>query len=277
MFRRRNTISGLKLVQKWEIDTYDLSYLIMKHKLTVLEADPAQNSLLKRFFKSRYSPIDTEKLIEIMTENSESLHEKLFFLSEVDRIAGEINLPPAPEPDPTEILESIPEEGSKENNQGPVHILYSRRPHPLRLVIEEHERKIKKTSNVFALIGKVWFVKFAQKEYGLYPDQEKYRYIARLLSLSDRNPKSLDDEYSIYNVDLYEKVSGKPAATGSHDDGEIMRELNESDLTDKLSVEDIRGVRKVADDLLEQLKEAREVSNEEFIKKALANMSQSYS
>jgi hypothetical protein len=144
--------------------------------------------------------------------------------------------------------------------------------HPLRLAIEEHEGDIKQSSNVFALIGKVWFVKYAQEEWGLYPDQEKYRYIARLLSLSASSTKSPHAEYSIYNDELYQKVSGKLVVGGLQNGVKVMRDLNESDLSDKLAVEDIRKFRTLGYKLLEQLRDARDGGNRDSIKKAEENI-----
>jgi hypothetical protein len=148
----------------------------------------------------------------------------------------------------------------------------------LRDVIEDHEGQIKDKSNVFSLMGRVWFVKFAQLEWGLYPDQEKYRYIANVVGLCDGYPRPGDTEYSIYNTDLCAKVKGEPAGntlTGA--DSAALKDLSEadlsnSDLSDTLSVEDIRKFREMGYDLLEQLEDARDTLNPDRVKKAQDNI-----
>jgi hypothetical protein len=121
-------------------------------------------------------------------------------------------------------------------------------------------------------MGRVWFAKFAEAEWGLYPDQQKYRYIAHVLSLCNGHPKAQDSEHSIYNADLYAKVSGKETGSESHADGETTRPLSTSDLGDKLSQEDINGFRKVGNDLLDQLHEAKEAGNPTHVKKVQENI-----
>jgi hypothetical protein len=261
MFHARDTISGAKLVQKWQIDILYLSYLIMKHDLAILDPDPAENSLLAK--------TDTQKVVEIIKNEPRSLYQKLFLVSEVERIEKKLSFPPAPNPHPTQILKSLPDEGSNEINE---HVIESVTwTDPLQLVIEAHESDIKKSSNVFSLIGKVWFVKFSHEEWGLYPDQEKYRFIAQLLSLSNSS-KSHESEYSIYNADLYEKVSGKAIAKDFKPDDEVIQELNESDLSDKLSADELIRFRIIGHHLLEKLKEAREAGDQDHVKEAQRNI-----
>ena len=142
---------------------------------------------------------------------------------------------------------------------------------------ERLNRVLKRSPNVFALIGRVWFVKFAQREYGLFPDQEKYRYIANVLSLCEGNPKAHDAEYSIYNTDLCAKVKGEPIGENPEDTGTALKEFGEADLgncdlSDKLSLDEFRSFKKQGYDLLDQLWDARMGGNQDRIKKSEKNV-----
>ena len=132
MFHGKDTISGSELMTRWEINTHYLSYLIMKHDLTVIEPDTEQTSQTKLLRRPRNSRIATENLLEIITDKPGSLCQKIFLLSEVERIAGEIEPRPIPKSATIEFLEPIPK-GSAEDATGVASLLKSASVHALKL------------------------------------------------------------------------------------------------------------------------------------------------
>ena len=270
MVRLKNTITGDQMFSEWNTDPTKLSYLILKHDLTVLR--PFKIPVLARFLPLKRLRSDSKELLETISDHPRNLYQLLFLKTELEKIPLEPRpQPPQPPPIATpKLAEREPAEDEKDRF-GPIMEKLPDPWDPLEWVIEDHEPQIKGKLNVFWLMGKVWYVKFAKSEWGLYPDQEKYRYIARLLSLCD-SPKTRESEYSIYNAELYVRVSGKRISKNIEADGEVMRELNESDLSDKLSADDLRRIKELGYDLLEKLKEGREAGNEEFIQKALDNI-----
>ena len=56
-------LTGDRLTDKWGIDSYDLSYLTLKHDLTVFEP-PKNIPFLRRYLKLR--KIDTDELLPIV-------------------------------------------------------------------------------------------------------------------------------------------------------------------------------------------------------------------
>jgi hypothetical protein len=128
----------------------------------------------------------------------------------------------------------------------------------LKNVIEEHERDIKINPNVFSLIGNVWFVKFKNQEWGLYPDHEKYKYIVYLLELTKSFSENHD--YYIYNSDLISKIKDK-SASSANDDAALKEDLNESDLGKELTSEDFKKFQDIGYNLLEELNVAKQVED----------------
>jgi hypothetical protein len=122
-------------------------------------------------------------------------------------------------------------------------------------IIEGHESDIKKNWFVFSLIGKVWFIKFKNKEWGLYPDLEKYKYIAHLLELTKLYSKSR--EYSIYNSDLIAKIKGI-GVSHENDNEDLRKDLTESDLGKDLTSDEFKRFKNIGYDLLEDLNRAKQ-------------------
>jgi hypothetical protein len=312
MTQLEKTIIGEQLLADWRMDEYDLSYLIMKHGLTILES--SRIPIIGRFLKPRQLPADSEELFEIIRNAPERLRTKLFIESEIKIIKGSKKVTPenvAQTDTPLEtsgsesvtghppISESAPGEArGSEHCSSRVRYMTTEQLERamkssspqlrksmgilsidlLKATIESHEASLKKSQNVFSLLGKAWFVKYSEREWGIYPDQEKYRYIAHVLGLCDGYPRPGDTEYSIYNTDLCARVKGEPAGnkfTGA--DSSALKDLTEadlsnSDLSDKLSVEDIWKFREMGQDLLEQLRDARDAGNQDRIKTAKDNI-----
>jgi hypothetical protein len=67
---------------------------------------------------------------------------------------------------------------------------------------------------------------------------------------------------------LFAKVKGGSPGNASDYAGEDLAELAQSDLSDNLSLDDIKGFRRVGFGLLEHLREARESGNPDLIGKA---------
>jgi len=285
MSLRKDTINGIRLAAKWGIDIHVLSYLILKYDLSVL--NPPKHIILLLFFKLNNFRIDSDKILEIIQSNPRELYNKLFFIDEIDKITKKINfasltktkseysrskatarlcLEPAFNADAAasrrwEKTDKVASRRLKKNNAVPEKALPTK---ALKDVIEDHEGNIKKYSDVFSLIGKVWFVKFKKQEWGLYPDQQKYKYIAHLLSLSDNNHAEEDPEFSIPNTDLFAKVKGKEI-TEEHYAGDEQDGLNDSVLADNLSPEEIERFREIGYDLLEKFNEGEKSGNQNLI------------
>ena len=181
MSRRAKALSGQQLMAKWRMDEYDLSYVILKHDLTVL--DPPKIPILKKFLRSRHVRTDSEKFLGIIMNDPCSLRQKLFLLDEIEKIPG------LPSKHKEELEPSARYSGedccsfdvelrsSEEDDSEPsARARYLRKIDPARArtlpeatkraigiteesilknAIEDHENEIKGTPNVFSLIGKV--------------------------------------------------------------------------------------------------------------------------
>jgi hypothetical protein len=293
MSRRTKAITGEQLMAKWHIDEYDLSYLILKHELTVL--DPPKIPILKTFLRSRHVRTDSEKFLKIIMNDPHSLQQKLFLVEEIENMGdlSSIYIERSKQKMRSFLssLEDLssgqpePRSPEKDDSEQSLPVRYSRKSPASRTrtpsrefnkafgitdesmlkdAIEDHESEIKSTPNVFSLIGKVWFVKFKNDEWGLYPDQEKYKYIATLLSLSNENPKDKELEYSIYNVDLMVKVKGKKISAEAPNYDE-QGDLSRSDLAETFSSEDVGRFRESWHEILEELREARESGDQKLV------------
>ena len=268
MAQIEKTISGEQLLKEWHLDAVELSYLILKHDLTVLR--PSRVPLLGKLLPPKRLRADSRELLRVIKGDPYSLSHMLFLLAEVQNIPKKQRTPEKP----TAKEKSV----SREGRSPQYYIPKAKTEDLLRAVIEDQEGQIKDKPNVFSLMGRVWFIKFAKEEWGLYPDQEKYRYIAHILGVCDGYPRPGDTEYSIYNTDLCARVKGDPAGNNlAGADSPALKDLAEADLTnsdlsDKLSVEDVKKFRELGYDLLEQLGDARDAGNQDGIKKAEDNI-----
>jgi hypothetical protein len=299
----KDTINGKGLAAKWGVyDIHELSYRILKYDLSVL--DPPRIPILKFFFNPKNFRIDSDKILEIIQNNPHKLYHKLFLADEIDKVGREINFATftktklessAADPKPEgKYCRSTPQapfpqvkKGDSSKQQKTNDIVSVRKclepaftvdkvfsgkrkktnvlpEKALKDVIEDHEDNIRKYSNVFSLIGKVWFVKFKKQEWGLYPNQQKYKYIAYLLSLPNNSHAEEDPEFSIPNADLVARVRGKEI-TEDHHAGNELDGLNDSDLADNLSPMDIKKFKEVGYKLLEKLDKRKKSGNLELI------------
>ncbi len=302
MSLRKDTINGKRLAAKWGIDDiHELSYHILKYDLSVL--DPPKNLILKLFSKPNNFRIDSDKILEIIQSNPRKLYDKLFLADEIDKVSKEINFSSLTKTKSESSVSdsntgvkyrrSEPQETSHPVTKGDrskpqetdivtvddclqldfeVDEIVSGKEKKtdavpekaLKDVIEDHEGNIKKYSNVFSLIGKVWFVKFKKQEWGLYPDQKKYKYIGHLLGLPDNSLDGEYPEYSIPNADLVAKVRGKEITEEPHA-GIEQDGLNGSFLADTLSPEEIENLKKIGYNFLEKLNEGEKSGNQNLI------------
>jgi hypothetical protein len=269
MSLRKDTIDGKRLAAKWGITEYELSYRILKYDLSVL--DPPRIPILKLFCNPKNFWIDSDKILEIIQSNPRELYNKLFFIDEIDKITKKIDFASLTKTKseysrskgmvryalaPLSRTELARGKKKKTNSISAAEML--------KFVIEDHEGNIKNSSNVFSLIGKVWFVKFKKQEWGLYPDQQKYKYVAHLLNLPDNNNDEEDPEFSIPNTDLVAKVKGKEITEEHHADNE-QDGLNDSVLADKLSPEEIQRFKEIGYDLLEKFNEGEKSGNQNLM------------
>ncbi len=136
----------------------------------------------------------------------------------------------------------------------------------LKLVVEAHNEEIETNPNVFSLLGKAWFVKFNRNEWGIYPELEKYKYIALLLELFSytNDPDNLD--FSISNLELVGKVKGKKYEVKIFKDKEHGEDLyDEAKNAEILTKEEIDSLKQVGYNLLSKLKKAKQWDNYNLI------------
>jgi hypothetical protein len=136
------------------------------------------------------------------------------------------------------------------------------------MTIEDHESGLKDSPNVFSLLGKVWFIKFNNEEWGLYPDYEKYRYLANLLSLSSETTDGCKGQYSIHIAGLLARVKGNELpAENEVEPGE--EGLSHTYVSEEIAKEEIGRIGEIGHQLLDQLRHARESQDQERIRKVL--------
>jgi hypothetical protein len=81
-----NSISGEQLLADWRMGEYDLSYLIIKHWITVLA--PSMILTIGRFLRPRQVSADSQELIGIIRNSTERLRKMRFIASEVEKGTG---------------------------------------------------------------------------------------------------------------------------------------------------------------------------------------------
>jgi hypothetical protein len=259
MFRKNSVITGHQLAAKWKIDLFNLSYTVLKHDLSILKKP--KSLLSKFFFDYQKSKLTSEQVLEIIQSDPKALRDELFLIEEIEKL----HLPAgfqktysiirserqSTEPKQKETYSIPPAQG----------VQYSRGHAPLRdepsnfdnllrqnkefegvfnnivlrNVIEAHEDAISQHPNVYSLIGKVWFIKFMQKEWGLYPDYEKYKYIAFLLSLPSNGNGG--HQSSINNRELVLMFNKKPPDDKSIPEDKL-EDLNNLEMRDNMSGQD---------------------------------------
>jgi hypothetical protein len=263
---------GRLLLTRYGADIPELCYQIIKLGLTVLEKRP-RKSWLRYFLKPEYQTIDSEQLLEIIQHDFLKLENKLFLTSEAAnlppprKIDAEASFLRAPHPEPDKEKresESKPSDSSVEKEpRGNLDNKFL-----LRMTIEDHESHIKKSPNVFSFLGKVWFIKFNNEEWGLYPDYEKYKYLANLLSLSSEITEGGKGEYAIHIVGLLARVKGNelPAESEVEPDEEG---LSHTYLSEEITKEEIGRIGEIGHQLLDQLRQARMSQDQERIHKVL--------
>jgi hypothetical protein len=276
MSKSNNLIPGEQLIARLGIgiiDIAELSYLIIKSGLTVLEERP-KKSWFRRFRKPEYRRIESQELLEIIQHDPAKLGSKLFLLSEIERLP-----PPRVKPRyniPSPSLEEVPPSKS-ETTKPELEVEPWGRAEAciapnwellLKKTIEDHEDQIKNNANVFSLLGKIWFIKFNNEEWGLYPDHEKYKYVANLLNLSSEPTEGGKGEYAIHIVGLVARVKGNelPAEEDVKPDEEG---LSHSYLSEEITKEEIGRIGEIGRQLLDQLREARRSQDQERVQKVL--------
>ena len=89
---KKNLIYGTQLTKKWGIDSHELSYIILKQNLSILDLPKRFNRYSK--YDPNYYKIDPEKLTDIIKYNSKSLHDKAFWIPEIQKATDYANLLP---------------------------------------------------------------------------------------------------------------------------------------------------------------------------------------
>jgi hypothetical protein len=143
----------------------------------------------------------------------------------------------------------------------------------LRNVIEAHEGAISQHPNVYSLIGRVWFIKFMQKEWGLYPDHEKYNYLAHLLKLTEKSPEEELPEFSFNNPDLVAWVKKKDISDVWGDEpAQEYEELNDPTCVDDRSWDEIKHLKEMGYETFDNLKYAERSGDKGAAKRAQAEL-----
>ena len=272
MSNSEDLMPGRLLLTHYGADIPELYYQIIKLGLTVLEKRP-RKSWLRYFLKPEYQRINSEQLLEIIQHDPQKLENKLFLASEA------ANLPPPRKIDAEASLVRAPHSESDkqklESESRPSDSSVGKEPRAsldnkffLRMAIEDHESHMKNSPNVFSLLGKVWFIKFNNEEWGLYPDYEKYKYVANVLSLSSEATEGGKGEYTIHIVGLVAKVKGNELP----DENEVEPDeegLSHTYLSEEITKEEIGRIGEIGHQLLDQLREARKSQDQERIHKVL--------
>jgi len=286
----KKTIDGESLAIDLNIDLYELYFLTLKHNLTVLEI-PVLTSFNEISYP-KYNRVDTESLLKIIQIEPTWLYEKLFFtyelqnIVEFERISSpyvyyeersfEKQLMPLeyhPEftsfEDKMEIVSSFVDEKLGDSAEDEIQLYNQSKqkqkdyPSSIKNIIEDHEDNIKENFNVFSLLGKVWFVKYQQKEWSLFPDKEKYHYIFHLLKLT-----TLDEDHaelSIYNTDLILKIKEKNISIGFYQTS-FEDELHKSELDDPIDPSSFQSIKDIGFKLFQELTKAKKSKKTDEVK-----------
>jgi len=273
MPQSNNLIPGRLLLEKLGINIPQLSYMIIKFEFTVLEQQP-KKFWLRSFLKPEYRKTDSEELLEIIQHDPEKLRYKLFLLSEIEKVPPHRVKPKDNGPSPCPAKIPPPQSDGSEpelESMGEItsisgQLLPLSSESLLKEAIEDHEAAIKNNPNVFSRLGRVWFIKFKNEKWGLYPDQEKYKYVANLLSLSSETTGGRKGEYAIHIVGLVARVKGNelPLDTDVKPDDE---DLSHSYLSEEITKEEIGRIGEIGHQLLDQLREARKSQDHDRILK----------
>ena len=254
MLPRKHTIDGAQLGNMWNVNIVELAYLIMKLNISVLS--PSQVPSVKFFFNPKEYRIDTVTLLNIIQSYPFDLYRMQFWEPEIEKLSSKATA-----------FRYSKIKGSGKTRRGLYRLGKSPEPsnteNALKDVVEIHEDKIKNNSNVFSLVGKVWFVKFNQKEWGLYPDHKKYKYIAHLLNLAANDGAEDNQEVSISNLNLNLCVDPKDLHTEKNNYSEDG--LGELDSTEQLSQEEIQIIKENLKNLLNRIELAKDYDDEALI------------
>jgi hypothetical protein len=165
MTQNREFITGKKLIGRWyglgKRNFYYLAGDILKYDLTVVdgvENPGTENSII--------IGVKPAGIAHILQNEPQTLKKRLFYFPEIEAVERRPNF-------------SIIDPHRRYKSSAEIKI-----PKTIRDVVEFEDDEIRNNHNVFALRGKVWFVKYNQKEWGLYPFHQKYKYVACLLSFS---------------------------------------------------------------------------------------------
>lgn len=268
--KSEDLIPGRLLLAQFEADIPELCYQIIKLGLTVLEKRP-RKSWLRYFLKAEYERFDSEELLGIIQDDPQKLGNKLFLVSETAKLTPprerhtEAPLSETPRPEPDNEKSGSESQVSDSSLQKEAALSLDNKS-LLRMTIEDHERETKNSPNVFSLLGKAWFIKFKNEEWRLYPDHEKYRYVASMLSLTGEPAEGGKGEYAIHIVGLVAKVKGNelPAESEVEPDEEG---LSHTYLSEEIPKEEIGRIGEIGHQLLNQLREARKSQDQGRIHK----------
>jgi hypothetical protein len=86
---RNNLIYGTQLAQKWKVDPHELSYIILKQNLSVLDIPRWEYQFKKH--NPNYYKTDSEKLLKIILYERIKLRDKAFWLPEIQRVTDYVS------------------------------------------------------------------------------------------------------------------------------------------------------------------------------------------
>jgi hypothetical protein len=166
MTKQNEFITGKELMERWyRWDKRNFYYLagdILKYDLTVVdrvESPDTDDSLI--------IGVKPEKIVQLLQNEPQTLKGRLFYFPEIEEVENKYNI---------SVFDINRRYDFSTQGKGPTTI---------REAVELEDSYIKNNGNVFSLLGKIWFIKYNQKEWGLYPDHQKYKYVACLLSFSN--------------------------------------------------------------------------------------------
>jgi hypothetical protein len=264
MIENNSAITAKELAAKWGVDLFNLAYIILKHNLSVLS--PPEQSSSEAIFNIKEALLSPEKVLETIGLDHFKLSDKLFLREEIDNFNLEAGLlkiyaiastlaqkKMRSKLGEVETKPTIP--GEQHSKETPKDITF------LRDLVESHEPSIRKRPNVFSLVGRNWFIKYNQTEWGLYSDYEKYKYIASILSLSSGGNGG--HQSSIDNRVLVLMINNNLPDDISTAEDEI-EDLNNLDMGDNISDQDRARLKDLGNQLASKIKAAELSDDPEY-------------
>jgi|GEM_PF-5220986 len=186
-------VTGKQIMDYWQLNEFELGYYTLKYDLTIVDrveiAEDDNDSLVWG--------INTQNRIRILRDEIGSLPQCQFYVPEIEMDGNRGGLK----------LIDLKAGYFFNPDAGYYFCSLGTAPESLKEAIEGNHPEIKSSENVFKNFGPVWWVVYRSDEEALLVDQERYRYIAHLLSNS--NDSHGDSDSFIYNTELIGLVKKK--------------------------------------------------------------------